>query len=381
MRTKNLGKLPARRRGEQAHSPPGGIGHRRELLRNRRHQCRPGFPAHHHSTYGPRQLASTCSSTGVCRAASLAIRATGNRTWLSTAWSSLAVVAYRPRFSADRVLDLTRWHERAYRELKAAGEVRLSYLGLEVVIPPGVFSPTPTSDLLGRAVLTEVRPTDRVLDMGTGSGVNAILAATVANDVVGVDVNPAAVAVARVNAARNGVRAAFAVSDVFSAVEGAFDLVVIDPHFRWFSPRDLLEAAIHRRGLLSPRAVLRRAQFAAPSRRPGPTLLRHLRRPGACPQSGDGCRSSSRSPRLSGADEGREHCHVLHVPAECLTSTASGTALSPTVRSSVVARHAWPRRSCRCVPSGDVLVGQVQWVLPLHGRPVHVGHSWPVVAL
>lgn len=122
--------------------------------------------------------------------------------------------------------------------------MRLSYLGLEVVIPPGVFSPTPTSDLLGRAVLTEVRPTDRVLDMGSGSGVNAILAATVADDVVGVDVNPAAVAAARVNAARNGVRAAFAVSDVFSAVEGAFDLVVIDPPFRWFSPRDLLEAAI-----------------------------------------------------------------------------------------------------------------------------------------
>src|SRR5947209_13706296 len=41
------------------------------------------------------------------------------------------------------------------------------------------------------------RPSDRVLDMGTGSGVNAILAATIAADVLGVDVDPASVLAAR----------------------------------------------------------------------------------------------------------------------------------------------------------------------------------------
>jgi release factor glutamine methyltransferase len=56
--------------------------------------------------------------------------------------------------------------------------------------------------------------------------------------------NPAAVAAARANAERNGVTAAFAVSDVFTTVEGDFDLVVIDPPFRWFAPRDLTEVAI-----------------------------------------------------------------------------------------------------------------------------------------
>ena len=42
----------------------------------------------------------------------------------------------------------------------------------------------------------------------------------------------------------NGVadRMTFAVADVFDGVEGDFDLIVFDPPFRWFKPRDLLEA-------------------------------------------------------------------------------------------------------------------------------------------
>lgn len=151
---------------------------------------------------------------------------------------------YRPPFSTERTAALRRWHERAYREMSQAGEQRLSYLGLDLVVPPGVFAPTPMSDLLGRAVIDEVRAGERVLDMGTGSGVNAILAARAGAEVLGVDLNLAAVEAARANAARNGVTAEFAVSDVFSTVEGDFDLAVIDPPFRWFAPRDTTEVAI-----------------------------------------------------------------------------------------------------------------------------------------
>lgn len=81
--------------------------------------------------------------------------------------------------------------------------------------------------------------------MGCGAGANAILAGRSGAVVVGVDVNPEAVEASRANAARNGVadRTEFAVSDVFDAVEGDFDLVVIDPPFRWFAPRTMLERA------------------------------------------------------------------------------------------------------------------------------------------
>jgi release factor glutamine methyltransferase len=157
-------------------------------------------------------------------------------------------MVYRPTLPPDRVEDLSRWHEHAYRDLAAAGERRLGYLGLDLVVPPGVFAPTPTSDLLGRAVLAEMRAAERVLDMGTGSGVNALLAARAGASVLGVDVNPAAVEAARANAIRNGVQATFRVSDVFAQVDGLFDLMIIDPPFRWFAPRDMAEVAITDQG-------------------------------------------------------------------------------------------------------------------------------------
>ena len=126
------------------------------------------------------------------------------------------------------------------------------------------------SDLLGSAVLAETRPQDRVLDMGTGCGVNAVLAASVSADVVAVDINPDVVAAARANAARNGVAERVDVrhSDVFTAVRGRFDLIVFDPPFRWFAPRSLLETASTDEGYQALRTFFAEAAaFLAPGGR------------------------------------------------------------------------------------------------------------------
>lgn len=114
------------------------------------------------------------------------------------------------------------------------------YLGLELLIPKDVFAP---GGHLHPAVRIEVKSSDRVLDMGTGSGIDAILAAATSSDVVAVDVNPKAVQAARANAMLNGVadRITFKASDVFDQVDGTFDLIIFDPPFRWFKARDLLE--------------------------------------------------------------------------------------------------------------------------------------------
>ena len=146
--------------------------------------------------------------------------------------------------SAERARRIRAWQDDVFdKERARTEESTVEYLGLTLRIAPDVQPITGMSDVLGRAVLAEVRETDRVLDMGTGSGVNAILAASKAADVVAVDINPHAVAAARANAALNGAadRIVVVEGDLFDAVEGRFDLVIFDPPFRWFAPRDLRE--------------------------------------------------------------------------------------------------------------------------------------------
>ncbi|MBS2962890.1 methyltransferase [Actinocrinis puniceicyclus] len=154
---------------------------------------------------------------------------------------------FTPTVSAEEAERIRRWHLAAYQAMKAEGRETQSfaYLGRTITVPPGVMPITRMHDLLGEAVLAEVRESDRVLDMGTGSGVNAILAAGTSRRVLAVDVSAAAVAAARANTKANGVadRVEVRESDVFSAVEGEFDLIVFDPPYRWFAPHDPLEAA------------------------------------------------------------------------------------------------------------------------------------------
>lgn len=152
---------------------------------------------------------------------------------------------YVPKLTAERMEELRRWHEDASAEIHRLGAHDVEYLGLRLHVPKHVFPPTPTSDLLGREVIAKVRPGQRVLDMGCGAGANGILAAQITDDVVAADVNPYAVAATAANAERNGVaaRVRCVESDVFGGVDGDFDVIVIDPPFRWFAPRDLLERA------------------------------------------------------------------------------------------------------------------------------------------
>lgn len=77
------------------------------------------------------------------------------------------------------------------------------------------------------------RPARRVLDLGCGSGTAALFFARRAEAVVGTDINPRAVALARVNAALNDLgQLDFREGDLFAPVAGeTFDLIVSQPPF------------------------------------------------------------------------------------------------------------------------------------------------------
>lgn len=72
----------------------------------------------------------------------------------------------------------------------------------------------------------------RAIDVGTGSGVHALLAGSHCESVVGVDINPRAIAFARFNAALNGIgNVEFVLSDLLGSVEGSCDLLLANPPY------------------------------------------------------------------------------------------------------------------------------------------------------
>lgn len=140
------------------------------------------------------------------------------------------------------------WADACFEWLKALGRQPQVFdcLGAKFDVPSDVMPIHDLSVLFGMAIEAEVREGERVLDMGSGCGVNAVLAARGGASVVSVDINPLAVNATRDNAFRNGLtdRIEVRISDLFENVEGPFDLIIFNPPFWWFPPRDLFEAAL-----------------------------------------------------------------------------------------------------------------------------------------
>ena len=104
------------------------------------------------------------------------------------------------------------------------------------VVLPDVFNPVlfRSSVFLVEQLAGHVQPHHTVLDMGTGSGVGAVFAADVARRVVAVDINPAAVRCATINALMNHVddRVCVQQSDLFGTLGGQrFDVVLFNPPY------------------------------------------------------------------------------------------------------------------------------------------------------
>ena len=129
---------------------------------------------------------------------------------------------------------------------------------------------TPTARVLDS--LTPRPRVERALDVGTGSGIHALLAAQHAGQVIATDVNPRALAYTTLNAALNGLHnVECRQGSLFEPVEGeTFGLItcnapyVISPETRWvYRDSEFSEDGVSERVLLSAAAHLADDGYAA----------------------------------------------------------------------------------------------------------------------
>lgn len=108
------------------------------------------------------------------------------------------------------------------------------FYGLDFAVTPAVLIPRPDTELLVELALERLPPRGRVLDMGTGSGAIAVALAHTRRDAVvtALDASPAALAIARANAASHGTAVRFIDSDWYAGVQDeTFDLIVSNPPY------------------------------------------------------------------------------------------------------------------------------------------------------
>ena len=125
---------------------------------------------------------------------------------------------------------------------RAAGEP-LAYLlgsaffcGLEFAVSPAVLIPRPDTEVLVNEASRRAQAwrAPRIVDLGTGSGIVAIMLALRLPKalVTAVDLSPAALAVAQANAQRHGAHVRFLAGDWYQPLERErFELIVANPPY------------------------------------------------------------------------------------------------------------------------------------------------------
>jgi len=118
-----------------------------------------------------------------------------------------------------------------------------SYYGLQILLHPQVYEPAEDTFLLAENLA--VKEGDIALDVGTGTGLIALLMARKARYVLGVDINPLAVELARKNARINGIKnVEFRVSDLFENVSGRFDVITFNVPYLPGEPEEPIDLAL-----------------------------------------------------------------------------------------------------------------------------------------
>ena len=147
---------------------------------------------------------------------------------------------------------LYRWIWRLWRPLLSRDDDQLrvrKVCGIRIVVLPGVFDGVRlrTGAVLAQMLNPDTCPPGaRALDLGTGSGIAAIVAARYAARVIATDINPEAVRCAQLNILAHHLeeRVETRVGDLFEPVRGErFEVILFNPPYFRGRPRDLSDCA------------------------------------------------------------------------------------------------------------------------------------------
>lgn len=101
-----------------------------------------------------------------------------------------------------------------------------------------IYVPREDSFLLQKIVKKEVKPNDKVLDMGTGSGIQAITASEISNNITATDINPECVE------QLNHPRIKTIQSNLFENIQDKFDLIIFNPPYLPRDPNEPEDSAL-----------------------------------------------------------------------------------------------------------------------------------------
>ncbi len=125
----------------------------------------------------------------------------------------------------------------------------MTLLGKTYEVSEGVFNPKYFFTSIYMAGHTIIQSGDRVLDMGTGSGIQAINAAARASHVTAIDINPEAAKYARINVAANRLESKITIlhGDLFAPLTAnmRFDVILFNPPYLEGTPKNDFEHALY----------------------------------------------------------------------------------------------------------------------------------------
>ncbi|MBW6451517.1 MAG: methyltransferase [DPANN group archaeon] len=105
--------------------------------------------------------------------------------------------------------------------------MRFTYKDFKIELSEDVYEPSDDTYLLADAL--KIKKDSKVLEIGTGTGIIAMIASKTAKQVTAIDINPEAVALAKQNVKINNIQNISVIqSDLFNNIKDSFDTIIFN---------------------------------------------------------------------------------------------------------------------------------------------------------